>query len=123
MTTSEREFTIAQARALMPEVRAKAAEIVRLRADLAELTLDLHTAGSSAMGGRPEAKAYEARLQEHVTWFTDQGIEVKGLAPFLVDFPARRGGRSVRLCWIEGEPELAWYHLTELGFAGRRPLD
>jgi hypothetical protein len=120
---NDREFTIAQARALMPGVLEAAAEIVRLRADLAELTLDLRRTGSSDLGGIPEAKAYEARLQERISWFTDRQIEVKGLAPLLVDFPARLGDRSVRLCWIEGEPALRWYHLTELGFAGRRPLD
>ncbi|MDL4816005.1 DUF2203 domain-containing protein [Actinomadura opuntiae] len=118
----ERQFTVAQARALVPEVRERAAEIVRLRADLAELALDLRTAGESAFGGMAEAKSYEARIDEHVGWFTDQGIEIKGIAPFLIDFPATLDGRSVRLCWLEGDTELAWFHRTELGFAGRRPL-
>lgn len=61
---SMREFTVEEARALIPEVRAQAAEIVRLRADL---VLDLRTKGSSEVGGRPEAKAYEARLDEKAT--------------------------------------------------------
>ncbi|MCW2886615.1 MAG: hypothetical protein QOE54_716 [Streptosporangiaceae bacterium] len=122
MATSEREFTLAEARALMPEVLSKADEIVRLRADLAELAHELNTEGSSPFGGIPEAKAYEARLEEHLAWFGEQGIEVKGLAPLLIDFPARIDGRSVRLCWLEGDRELAWYHLSELGFIGRRPL-
>ncbi|XVQ08980.1 DUF2203 domain-containing protein [Spirillospora sp. CA-255316] len=122
MDTAEREFTVAEARALIPEVKAHAAEIVRLRADLAELTLDLRTRGTSERGGIPEVKATEARLDEEIAWFTGQGIEVKGLAPFLIDFPAVLDGRSVRLCWLEGDPDLAWYHRTDLGFAGRRPL-
>jgi hypothetical protein len=29
---------------------------------------------------------------------------------------------SVLYCWLEGEPELGWYHRTDLGFAGRRRL-
>ncbi|MFC5750017.1 DUF2203 domain-containing protein [Actinomadura rugatobispora] len=122
MDTAEREFTVTEARALIPEVKEHAAEIVRLRADLAELTLDLRTRGASERGGIPEVKAAEARLDEEIAWFTDQGIEVKGLAPFLIDFPAVLDGRSVRLCWLEGDPELAWYHRTDLGLAGRRPL-
>jgi len=28
----------------------------------------------------------------------------------------------VRLCWLEGEPALAWYHRSDLGIAGRRRL-
>jgi hypothetical protein len=119
----EREFTVAEARAVLPEVLSRAAEIVRLRADLAELALDLRTGGSSKLGGIPEVKAGEARLNEEVAWFGAQGIEVKGVAPLLLDFPAVIDGRSVRLCWLEGDTELAWYHLTEIGFAGRRPLD
>lgn len=120
---SEAQFTLAEARALMPEVLSRAADIVRLRADLAELTHDLHILGTSEIGSQADAKAYEARLHDTVSWFPQQGIELKGLAPLLIDFPAEREGRSIRLCWLEAEPKLAWYHLTELGFAGRRPLD
>ncbi|MFF5261021.1 DUF2203 domain-containing protein [Actinomadura viridis] len=123
MDIAEREFTVAEARALIPQVREHAAEIVRLRADLAELTLDLRVRGASERGGIPEVKASEARLDEEIAWFTGQGIEIKGLAPFLIDFPAVLEGRSVRLCWLEGDEELAWYHRTDLGFAGRRPLE
>jgi hypothetical protein len=119
---TEREFTVPEARALMPEVRERAADFVRIRADLAQLAHELHTAGSSELGGVAEVKALEARLDDVVSWFGSQDIEVKGLAPLLLDFPALLDGRSVRLCWLEGDDELAWYHLSELGFAGRRPL-
>src|SRR5581483_4019366 len=117
-----REFSLAEARELMPEVLERAAEIVRLRADLAELTLDLQADGVSDLGGLAEGKALEARLSELFGWFGDEGIEVKSWAPMLIDFPAELDGRSVRLCWLEGDRELGWYHLTELGFAGRRRL-
>ena len=119
---AEREFTVAEARALLPDVLERAAEFVRLRADLAQLAYELGTAGSSELGGVAEVKAFEARLNEAVGWFGAQGIEVKGVAPLLLDFPARLEGRSVRLCWLEGDTELAWYHRSELGFPGRQPL-
>jgi hypothetical protein len=119
---AEREFTVADARALLPEVRERAAELVRVRADLTELAHELRTAGSSELGGVPEVKSFEARLDDIVSWFGTQGIEIKSLAPLLLDFPARLEGRSVRLCWLEGDAALAWYHRSELGFAARRPL-
>jgi hypothetical protein len=122
MEMAEREFTVAEARALLPEVRARAAEFVQVRADLSQLAYELNTAGSSDLGGVAEVKAFEARLDDMVGWFGAQGIEVKSVTPLLLDFPARLEGRSVRLCWLEGDTELAWYHLSELGFAGRRPL-
>ncbi|MFD0775923.1 DUF2203 domain-containing protein [Streptomonospora algeriensis] len=114
-------FTLAEARELMPAVRRTAEELVTLRADLAELAADLR-GGDSALGGRAELKAAEARLTELQSWFVDNGIEVKGIAPLLIDFPAMLDGVSVRLCWLEGEPELGWYHRTDLGFVARRPL-
>lgn len=118
----ERTFTVAEACALMPEVRRRADEIVAARADLAELAADLRTHGHSPLGGVPEAKALEARMDELLGWFEAQGIEIKGLAPLLVDFPAVIDGVSVRLCWLEGEEELGWYHRSDVGFMARRRL-
>ncbi|MEV7970822.1 DUF2203 domain-containing protein [Sphaerisporangium sp. NPDC088356] len=118
----DRTFTLDEARSLMPLVRDKVDEVVAIRADLAELTHDLRSAGRSPLGGLPEAKGLEARVADILSWFGEQGIEVKGIAPVLVDFPSFLGGASVRLCWIEGETGLGWYHRSELGFPGRRPL-
>lgn len=50
------------------------------------------------------------------------GAEVKDPETGLVDFPARRGEEEVLLCWRLGEPEVAFWHSLEGGFAGRRPL-
>lgn len=118
----ERLFDVDEARALLPEVRRRVEEFLGARADLTELAFDLRRASCSALGGLPEMKALQARLDEMLEWFPVQGIEVKGFAPVLVDFPGELDGASVRWCWLEGESELGWYHRTELGFAGRRPL-
>jgi hypothetical protein len=67
-------------------------------------------------------KAAEARLDELMTEVQLTGADLKGVAPLLVDFPADLDGVPVLLCWLEGEPELAWYHRLDLGFAGRRRL-
>ncbi len=115
-------FTLAQARALLPAVRERADEVVRLRADLSELAYAMQAGEQSPLGGVPEAKAAQARLDELFGWFGSQGIELKGLAPLLLDFPADLGSGVVRLCWLEGEPELRWWHRPELGIAGRRPI-
>ncbi|GAB3448083.1 DUF2203 domain-containing protein [Streptomonospora sediminis] len=120
-SSEPRLFTLAEARDLMPQVHRKAHELITVRADLAELAADLR-GGDSALGGRAELKAAEAHLTELQSWFFDNGIEVKGVAPLLIDFPALLDGVSVRLCWLEGEPELGWYHRTDLGFVARRPL-
>jgi hypothetical protein len=50
------------------------------------------------------------------------GVLVKDLDTGLVDFPARRGGEDVLLCWQLGEDEVAFWHGLDDGYAGRRPL-
>src|SRR5688500_163707 len=118
----DRIFTVDEARALLPGVVEDARALIAARTDLAEITFDRQARGGSELGGIPEIKALEARSEEIVSGWARHGIEVKGIAPVLVDFPAVLEGVSVRLCWIEGERELAWYHRPDLGFAGRRPL-
>jgi hypothetical protein len=57
-----------------------------------------------------------------LSWFPEQGLDVKGVAPLLVDFPATPNGETVLLCWLAGEHELGWYHKPEHGFAGGRVI-
>jgi hypothetical protein len=115
-------FSYAEAAALMPEVFATTNAIIEVRAELAELTSALNSGTDSPLGGLPEAKALQARLHDLVSWFGGHGIDVKGAAPVIIDFPAEMLGAPVLYCWLEGEPELAWYHRPELGFLGRRRL-
>ncbi|HET9186985.1 MAG TPA: DUF2203 domain-containing protein [Acidothermaceae bacterium] len=117
-----RQFSYAEAAALLPEVFQVTADIIDVRADLAELGDALTNGTDSPLGGVAEMKALEARLHELLGWFPANGIEVKGAAPVVIDFPGTLLGADVLLCWLEGEPELAWYHRPELGFLGRRRL-
>ncbi|HEY4022588.1 MAG TPA: DUF2203 domain-containing protein [Pseudonocardiaceae bacterium] len=116
-------FTVAEARAELCKLRPVLDELVAIRADAAELAASLTVGGSpSPLGGLPELKAAQARLDDLMTTVQQTGAELKGFAPLLVDFPADLDGVAVLLCWLEGDVELAWYHRVELGFAGRRPI-
>ena len=116
-------FTPAQARIELDRLRPVLDELVVVRADLVELSAALTPGGEpTALGGLPERKAAEARLNELMTSVQQTGAELKGVAPLLVDFPADLDGVPVLLCWLEGEQALAWYHRLDLGFAGRRRL-
>jgi hypothetical protein len=117
-----RRFSYAEAAALLPEVQRITADIIDVRADLAELGDALNDGVESPLGGVAQVKALEARLHELLSWFPANGIEVKGAAPVVIDFPGALLGADVLLCWLEGESELAWYHRPELGFLGRRRL-
>jgi hypothetical protein len=117
----ERVFTLAEARGLLPEVRRRADEAISVRADLVELQAALEQGEPRPrLGGIAEAKGFQAQLSELLGWFPAQGIELKSIAPLLIDFPAEMDGEPVLLCWLEGEYQLAWYHKPEHGFAGRR---
>jgi hypothetical protein len=118
----DRTFTLDEARALLPELREVAADVVAVRADLMELQTALSQGESSSLGGRAEAKALEARLSELLSWFPAQGLQVRGWAPLLLDFPSYLDGEEILLCWLEGDDAIAWYHRPEHGFAGRRRL-
>lgn len=115
-------FTVDEARQVLAELRPTLDELVALRADAAELAAALREGAPTALGGRAELKAAEARLDELMTTIQQTGAELKGWTPLLVDFAAELEGVAVQLCWLEGEPELTWYHRTDLGYLGRRPL-
>jgi hypothetical protein len=116
-------FTLSEARAELARLRPVLAEIVTVRADLVELSAALAPGGApTPLGGLPERKAAEARLNELMTAVQETGAELKGMAPLLVDFPATLHDVPILLCWLEGDTDITWYHRADLGFAGRRPL-
>lgn len=115
-------FTLAQARHLIATLRPRIDELVALRADLAELRADLTAGVSTPLGGLPEVKALEARIYGILDEINEQDIQVKGVAPVLLDFAGERDGRPVLWCWLEGDDDIRWYHRVECGFAGRRPV-
>lgn len=117
-------YTVAEARDLLAELMPVLDEIVTLRADVAELGTALRAGAPSRLGALPELKAAQANIDELLTRVTThEDVQLKGIAPLLLDFPAELSGESVLLCWLEGDDDLAWYHRVDLGFAGRRRLN
>ena len=115
-------FTVDEAQRIVTDLRPALTELISVRADAVELSAAVSAGQSSPLGALPELKAAEARLDELMTTIQQTGADLKGFAPLLLDFPAVLDGVSVLLCWLEGDGPIAWYHRTELGFAGRRPL-
>src|SRR3954453_19775557 len=100
-------FTLYQARTELVRLRPVLDELVLVRADVVELAAAVGTGAPTALGGLPEWKAAEARLDELMTQVQRTGADLKGVAPLLLDFSAELDGDPVLLCWLEGEPELA----------------
>jgi hypothetical protein len=137
MSTAEyrprKVFTVEQANALLPLVRAIAADLVALSREVIERhqRLALLTAGrqnahrdaySEELSQIEEELEKDAsRVQGFVQELRDLGVEPKS-AEGLVDFPAVIDGRLVFLCWKLGEPEVLHWHELDAGFSGRQPL-
>ena len=81
-------FTVAEARAELVELLPVLEQIVALRADATELSSALNGGPGTRLGGRPELKFAQARLDELLAEVQATGAELKGIAPLLVDFPS-----------------------------------
>jgi hypothetical protein len=85
-----------------------------------------------AGGGLVDQAAWRADAERIVrlTKVIQQGIEeitalggvIKDLGLGLVDFPHRREGRVVNLCWKHGEDRIRYWHGLDEGYAARKPL-
>jgi hypothetical protein len=127
-------FTIEQANAMLPLVRAITADLANLAREVVDRRhrLAVLTAGRDWKPGDPysdELAEIESklerdaqRLQEYVEELRELGVEPKGAVDGLVDFPSLMDGRIVFLCWKLGESEVTHWHDLEAGFAGRQSL-
>ena len=138
MTSSDKQgvklFTVEQANASLPLVRAIATDLAELSCEVIERRERL----SFLMGGREyhagdpyqdelahvqeELEKDRLRLQGYVEELRQLGVEPKNGPEGLVDFPAMMDGRLVYLCWRLGEPEVLFWHDIDAGFQGRQPL-
>jgi hypothetical protein len=122
----EAEWTVEGANAALERVRATVRRIQALvvaRRQRAGRAAAAPTGNGSGNGHRPRLEP-SAELQAAVDELTRDGILLRDVDNGLVDFPARSpSGRPYWLCWLVDEPEVAWWHWPETGFAGRRPLD
>ena len=129
-----RHFTPEEANATLAEIRPLVEEMVARRAAHLDALgrqeeLEVRIRGNG--GGIPPATLAEAAddvdrearaLAKVVDEIASRGVEVKDPEEGLVDFPALRRGETVLLCWRLGEDEIGYWHTTEDGFDGRRPL-
>ena len=110
----ERHYTVEQANAAIPSVQER---IDALRAAL-------HEATPGNGGGEPGRVVSEAFLamRRSLHELQEMGVILRDLDRGLADFPSRRDGREIYLCWVEGEDEVRHWHGPEDGFDGRQPL-
>jgi hypothetical protein len=122
----DRHYTVEQANAALAFVTEHVERLRAARVQLGdeEARAALEEAGPTNGGGAAGRVVSEAFLELQRALGELQAMEIvlRDLDRGLVDFPALREGREIYLCWEEGEDEVAFWHDTDTGFAGRQPL-
>jgi hypothetical protein len=118
-------YTLAEGQALLPEARRRIAAAAETLTELRRLTQGPF-GGNAPASLADDVVELEDRLEAQLRWFDERGIQVKGIAPALLDLPARaiRDGEpiDVLLCWRDDEDAIAFYHPPETGYQGREPV-
>lgn len=116
-----RYWTVDEANAALPRVGAVVRRI-RDAAAKAQQRVELVAKRAPTNGHVPPDESAEA-LHAAIRELAAEGIVVRDAQAGLVDFPAQSpSGRLYWLCWVFGEPAVAFWHWPEEGFAGRTPL-
>ena len=131
---NQKLFTVEQANAALPLVRAIAKDLAELSREVIERRerLSFLQAGREFEAGDPyqdelahvqdELEKDRLKLQDYVEELRQLGVEPKNGPEGLIDFPSMMDGRLVYLCWRLGEPEVLYWHDIDAGFQGRQPL-
>jgi hypothetical protein len=123
----ERHYSLHEANAVLELVAGLIGRLRDARSGLSdsEVREALAEAAPANGGGEPGRVVSHAFLELRSALIELQVMEVvlRDLDRGLVDFPSLRDGQEIYLCWEEGEDEIGFWHDTESGFAGRRPLD
>jgi hypothetical protein len=121
-----KHYTLAEARALLPEVRQW---LVRLREHMQTFTqLEKRLASLSQDGsdlGGASVNDWVRQMQSVAELFAEfhrRDILIKDLDRGLVDFPSLKGDREIFLCWEQDDDDIQFWHDLDSGYSGREPL-
>lgn len=121
---SDRRYTVAEANALLPELRERLPRLRDARQALIEASERLTERVAADPGGVAEPAWFPAQqaLRTEMLAIADLGLVLRDAGIGLVDFPAERDGEPVFLCWRLGEEDIGFYHGERTGLSGRKPL-
>lgn len=120
-------FTLEEANRLIPVLRPLLQKLTSLRNELNALQPEIQQARKNAlMDGGAQAGSDYIRLLDRFNQVLSKiertGVLVKDFRIGLCDFPHIRDGRLIYLCWRMDEEEIRYWHETDTGFAGRKPI-
>ena len=131
-----KRFTLAQAQRLIPQVEPLVRQAVAVNKEFQEAegavqatSRRIHMMGgvtidrAQAIAARTRRDTAVSSLKAALEKIEEIGCQIKDLDIGLIDFLTLYHGREVCLCWKLGEPHIAFWHDTEEGFRGRKPIN
>jgi hypothetical protein len=134
MGRQRRSYSIEEANALVPQVRAVLLQLAVEQQRLEQAHHEMHRRLDENGDANPDARAAEAATASEAKvaeisegmrglmgLLEEMGVQVRDVEMGLVDFPGERNGEPVWLCWRLADPHVAHWHGTNEGYATRRP--
>ncbi|MGH2739455.1 MAG: DUF2203 domain-containing protein [Actinomycetota bacterium] len=120
----ERFFTVEEANRSLDRLRTAIEHIQEARQIVLRTGERVHEAAPADGGGKEGAEYWTALrdLRQELEGLAGEGVILRDPESGLVDFPSRREGRTVYLCWRLDEDIVGHWHEVDAGFGGRKPL-
>jgi hypothetical protein len=121
-------FTPINANSILPEVKAKFANILMQRKSIMDLQAELNSVVSHEVSHesffikKSQVNKAIAEMYKDIEELEGLGIWIKSFDQGLLDFPSIRFNEEVWLCWKVGEDKIKFWHGKNEGFMGRKPL-
>jgi hypothetical protein len=121
-------FSVEEANRLIPQVKAIVEQLRQGRRRLLRHrpTVEAVAQKAGENGGGSDVATYLSDYSQTFGRGLAQlqvlGVVLKDVERGLIDFPHRREGREVYLCWEYGEERIDYWHEIDSGYGGRRPL-
>jgi hypothetical protein len=124
VANEERYYSVEEANDLLPDLRGRLERIQEARRTVVGSAEKLKRGATANGGGAEGSASLEAMavLRTEVEALSAEGIVLRDADSGLIDFPARRDGRLVYLCWRPDEARVTHWHEVDSGFGGRKPL-
>lgn len=127
----KKTFSLEEANRMLPLVRKIVQDIAEtfralqnMQEELAALSARASTENQARLNHLQQSlESSVEKLEDLLSELESLGVELKDFSKGLVDFPSRRGGKPICLCWMLGEDSIRFWHTLEGGFAARAPLE
>jgi hypothetical protein len=133
---SDRTFTLDEAQMLLPILESLLKQAISAKKLIESVDGELQdTAHRVFLNGgtmlnvvhlarrKAERERSIRRIKDALSEIDATGVQVKDIDIGLLDFPCKVDGEILLLCWKLGEPTITYWHGTNEGFTGRKPID